>query len=103
MPENPLEVRLEATDQGPNHFILAYNSSQYPVTLNSEANVTFSNWLRRLSPVLAGQNDPSGELAQEVLLRNVGTWLWQALFPDTAPAQQRDALMQALRSGHSPL
>ena len=103
MPENPLEVRLEATDQRPGHFTLTFNSSQYPVTLNPEANVTFSDWLRRLRPVLAGQSDPSGELTQEVLLRNVGTWLWQALVPASAPAEQRDALAQALRSGCTPL
>jgi len=54
MPENPLEVRLEATDQRSGHFTLTFNSSQYPVTLNPEANVTFSDWLRRLRPVLAG-------------------------------------------------
>ena len=60
MPENPLEVRLEATDQRPGHFTLTFNSSHYPVILNPEANVTFSDWLRRLRPVLAGQSDPSG-------------------------------------------
>ncbi len=39
----------------------------------------------------------------KALLRNVGTWLWQALLPESAPAEQRDALSQALRSGRSPL
>jgi len=63
MPEKPLQVRIEATDQRPGQFTLSFNSSQYPLTLNPDANVTFSDWLRRLQPVLAGQDDPSGELA----------------------------------------
>src|SRR5437899_109738 len=103
MPEKPLEVRLEATDQRPGHFTLTWNASRYPLTLNPEANVTFCDWLRRLHPVLVGKNDPSGELTPEALLRNVGTWLWRALLPESAPAQQRDTLAQALRSRRSPL
>src|SRR6266704_3489674 len=103
MPENPLEVRLEVADQRPNYFTLTCNSVQYPLTLNPEANVTFSDWLRRLRPVLAGHNDPSGELPTEGLLHDVGIWLWQALLPDSAPTQQRDSLAQALRSGRTPL
>jgi len=103
MPENSLEVRLEATDQRPGHFLLTCNSVQYPLTLNPEVHVTFSNWLRRLRSVLVGRNDPAGELTPEALLRNVGTWLWQALLPESAPVQQRDTLVRALRSGHSPL
>ena len=103
MPEKPLQVRLEATDQCPDQFTLIFNSSQYPLTLNPEANVTFSDWLRRLRPVLIGQKDPAGELAPQALLRSVGTWLWQALLPDGAPAQERDALTQALRTGRTPL
>ncbi|HLQ28444.1 MAG TPA: hypothetical protein VK140_04300 [Ktedonobacteraceae bacterium] len=103
MPEKPLQVRIEATDQHPGQFTLSFNSSQYPLTLNPDANVTFSDWLRRLQPVLAGQDDPSGELAPQALLRNVGTWLWQALLPDGAPVQERDELVQVLRTGHTPL
>ena len=103
MPEKPLQVRLEATDQRPSQFTLTFNSSQYSLTLNPEANVTFSDWLRRLYPVLMGQNDPAKELAPQALLRHVGTWLWQALLPDEAPAQERDALAQALRIGRTPL
>ena len=103
MTENPLEVCLEATNQRPGYFTLTCNSAQYPLTLNPEANITFSDWLRRLRPMLAGRNDPSGEFTPEALLRDVGMWLWQALLPDSAPAQQRNALAQALRSERSPL
>src|SRR2546423_1723856 len=103
MSEKPLQVRLEATDHRPSQFTLTFNSSQYPVMLNPEANVTFSDWLRRLHPVLMGKNDPSGEFAPQALLHHVGTWLWLALLPDEAPAQERNALVQALRTGRTPL
>src|SRR6266566_171099 len=103
MPEQTLQVRLEAADHRPGQFTLTFNSSQYPVTLNPAANVTFSDWLRRLYPVLMGKNDPAKELAPQALLRHVGTWLWQALLPDGAPAQERDMLAQALRTGRTPL
>ena len=103
MPEEPLQVRLEQTDHQLGHFLLTFNSSQYPIVANPDASVLFSDWLRRLHPVLSGQRDPAGELASLDLLRNVGTWLWQALLPDSAPAQQRDALAYALRTGRTPL
>ncbi|HAG99574.1 MAG TPA: hypothetical protein DCL75_12165 [Ktedonobacter sp.] len=103
MPEKPLEVRLEATEQRPGQFTLTFNSSQYALTLNPEANVTFNEWLRRLRPVLMGLPDPGGEPGPQTLLRNVGTWLWQALLPDGAPVEERDALAQALRTGRTPL
>src|SRR6266536_1547751 len=103
MPELPLQVRLEVTNHHPAHFTLTFNSSQYSVTLNPETNVTFSDWLRRLHPVLIGQNDPAGQLAPQELLHNVGTWLWQALLPDNAPVLEREALTIALRTGRTPL
>src|SRR5213080_4818032 len=103
MTENPLEVCLEATNQRPGYCTLTCNSAQYPLTLNPEANITFSDWLRRLRPMLAGRNEPSGEFTPQALLRDVGMWLWQALLPDSDPAQQRNALAQALRSERSPL
>ncbi len=96
MPELPLQVRLEVTNHHPAHFTLTFNSSQYSVTLNPETNVTFSDWLRRLHPVLIGQNDPAGQLAPQELLHNVGTWLWQALLPDNAPVLEREALTGAV-------
>ena len=55
MPERPLQIHLEATDHRPDQFTLTFNSSHYFITLNPETNVTFSGWLRRLHPVLAGQ------------------------------------------------
>jgi len=103
MLENSLQVRLEATDHHPSHFTLTYNSSEYPITVNPDANVTFSDWLRRLQPMLSGLGDPAEELDSLALFRNVGIWLWQVLLPDSAPAQQRDALAHLLRAGHTPL
>ena len=103
MPEQPLRVSLEEIDHHPSQFTLIFNSSHYPITLNPETNVTFSDWLRRLQPVLTGQSDPAGEVAPQELLHDVGTWLWQALLPDGAPAQERDTLAQALRQGRTPV
>jgi tetratricopeptide (TPR) repeat protein len=103
MPEKSLEVRLEVMGHRPGQFTLTFNSSKYPLTLNPGANVTFSDWLRRLHAVLIGQKDPAGQLDPQALLRNVGTWLWQAFLPVEAPTQERDALAQALRTGRTPL
>src|SRR5437867_2769793 len=103
MPEKPLHVRLDQTDQHSGQYTLSFDSSQYSIRLNPEANFTISDWLRRLRPVLAGQNDPAGSRDPQDLLRNVGTWLWQALLPESAPTQEREALAHALRTGHSPL
>ena len=103
MPEQPLQIRLEAIDHRPRQFTLTFNSSHYPIMLNPEINVTFSEWLRRLHPVLTGQNDPSRQLSPQELLRNVGTWLWQALLPEGAPTQERDTLAHVLRVGRTPL
>ena len=90
-------------EQRPGQFTLAFNSSQYAITLNQEANVTFNEWLRRLRPVLMGLPDPGGEPGSKTLLRNVGTWLWQALLPVGTPDQERDTLARALRTGRTPL
>jgi tetratricopeptide (TPR) repeat protein len=103
MSEKPLQVSLEVTDQRSGQCTLSFDSSQYPITLNPETSTTFSDWLRRLHPVLAGQNDPAGHDSPQDLLRNVGTWLWQALLPESAPTQEREALAHALRTGHTPL
>src|SRR2546421_3918838 len=97
-----LQVRLQAADHRTNQYILSFASSQYPVTLN-QANITFSEWLRRLRPVLSGGRDPAGDIDPQDLLRNVGTWLWRALLPDDAPTQEREALAQALHIGQTPL
>src|SRR5438552_2183354 len=103
MPVDSLQVRLEPIEQRPGHFTLTFDSSEYPVIVNPAANATFSNWLRHLSPVLSGRSDPGGKLAPEELLHQVGTWLWQALLPESAPAQERAALAHTLRTGFTPL
>jgi tetratricopeptide (TPR) repeat protein len=103
MVEKPLQVHLEVTDQHSGQFLLTFESSQYPITLNLEASIAFNEWLRRLRPVLEGEKDPAGSRDPQDLLRNVGIWLWQALLPASVPAQEREALEYALRSGHAPL
>jgi hypothetical protein len=85
MSEKSLLVSLKAIDQRSGQYTLSFDSSQYPVTLNLD-NVTFSERLRRLRPVLSGGHDPAGDIDPQDLLRNVGTWLWQALLPESAPA-----------------
>jgi hypothetical protein len=91
MPEKPLQVRLEATNQHSGQYTLTFDTSQYPVTLNLD-NFTIGDWLRRVRPVLAGGNDPAGSFdPQDDLLRNVGTWFWQALLPSQcASSRTRD-------------
>src|SRR5437764_2389754 len=103
MSEKPLQIRLEVTDQPRGQYTLSFDSSQYPVTLNPEASITFSEWLRRLRPVLSGGHDPAGDIDPQDLLRNVGIWLWQALLPENAQAQERETLAHALRTGRAPL
>src|SRR5260370_28779916 len=103
MSEKPLQVGLKVTNQRSGQYTLTYDSSQYSVTLNPEANFTFSDWLRRLRSVLAGQSDPAGSSDPQDLLRSVGMWLWQTLLPESAPLQEREALAHALRTGHTPL
>jgi hypothetical protein len=73
------------------------------VTLDPERNITFSDLLRRLPAALVGERDPAGELAPQELLRIIGMFLWQVLFPDDVLAEQRDTLARTLRSGSMPL
>src|SRR5207248_8167498 len=105
MRENCLEVRLEAEKEWVGQFMLTADavSARYAVNLDPEASFAFSDALRRLGPVLAGRGDPAGQLAPLDLMRDVGVRLWQGLLPDTAPAQEREALTQALRNGLSSL
>jgi tetratricopeptide (TPR) repeat protein len=104
MSEKSLLVSLEAIDQRTGQYTLSFDSSQYPVRLQPEASITFSEWLRRLRPVLIGGRDPAADIdPQEDLLQSVGTWLWKALLSESAPAQEREGLAQALRTGHTPL
>jgi hypothetical protein len=104
MRENCLEVRLEAEKERVGQFMLTAEavSAHYAMNLDPAASFEFSDALRRLGPALAGRRDPAGQLAP-LVMREVGVRLWQALLPNTAPAQERDALAQALRSGLSPL
>src|SRR5437879_639982 len=105
MQENCLEVRLEAEKQRVGQFMLTADavSAHYVVNLDPEGSFALSDALRRLGPVLAGRGDPAGQLAPLDLMREVGVRLWQGLLPDTAPAQEREALTQALRNGLSSL
>lgn len=103
MPEKPLQIRLEVTDQLSGQYTLSFDSSQYLVTLKPEASITFSDWLRRLRPVLTGQNDPAADIDPQDLLRKVGMWLWKVLLPESAPTQECEALVHALRTGRTPL
>src|SRR5438874_12050162 len=105
MQENCLEVRLEAEKERVGQFMLTAKavSAHYAVSLDPEGSFALSDALRRLGPVLAGRGDPAGQMAPSDLMREVGVRLWQGLLPDTAPAQEREALTQALRNGLSSL
>ncbi len=103
MPEHPLQLRLDPISGRPGVHTLTCDTMHYPVTLDPERNIAFSNLLRRLPAALIGERDPAGELAPQALLRAIGTYLWQALFPDDAPAEQRDTLARTLRNGTVPL
>src|SRR5947209_756273 len=97
MRENCLEVRLEAEKERVGQFMLTAEaaSAPYAVSLDPEGSFALSDALRRLGPVLAGGSDPAKQLAPLELMRDVGVRLWQGLLPDTAPAQEREALSEA--------
>jgi len=103
MPEHPLQLRLDPISGRPGVHTLTCDTMHYSVTLDPERTSAFSNLLRRLPAALVGERDPAGELAPQALLRAIGTYLWQALSPDDAPAEQRDTLARTLRSGTVPL
>jgi tetratricopeptide (TPR) repeat protein len=103
MPEHPLQLRLDPISGRHGAHTLTCDTMHYPVTLDPERNIAFSNLLRRLPAALVGERDPAGELAPQALLRAIGTYLWQALFPDDGPAEQRDTLARALRNDTVPL
>jgi hypothetical protein len=103
MSEQPLHLRLEAIPGRPGAYDLTCDTAHYPVTLDPERNIAFGNLLRRLPAALVGERDPAGELSPQALLRAIGTYLWQALFPDDAPAEDRSALAHAMRNGTVPL
>ena len=103
MPEHPLQLCLDPISGRSGAYTLTCDTVYYPVTLDPERNIAFSNLLRRLPAALVGERDPAGELAPQELLRAIGMYLWQALFPDEAPAEQRGTLARTLRSGTVPL
>src|SRR5262249_54890696 len=74
----------------------------YPIELRPETDVALGELLRRLPPVLAGGEDPAGQLSPDALLQKVGVCLWQALIPDTA-RDQRAGLADLLSGDITPL
>jgi len=102
MVDTPLQLTLTAGDR-PGRFTVANGSISYPIEFRPETDVVLGDLLRRLRPVLVGGSDPSGQLAPLALLREIGTRLWQALLPGTAPADLRETLVRELRTGMTPL
>src|SRR5712691_7970749 len=102
MADSPLHLTLTAGDR-PGRFTVANGAISYPIEFRPETDVVLGDLLRRLRPVLVGGSDPSGQLAPLALLREIGTRLWQALLPGTAPADLRETLVQNLRAGMTPL
>src|SRR5258708_1311928 len=87
MPEPPLSRRLELLPlQQQGQYTLLADTAAYAVTVRPEASADMSDWLYRLPALLQGQRD---DRHQPELLHHVGTWLWHALLPQSAPAQQR--------------
>ena len=78
------------------HLELGHGSSL--ITFLPETDVTLGELRRRLRPVLIGGGDPSRLLTPLMLLREVGTRLWQALLPGAVPAEVREALARELCS-----
>ncbi len=103
MQEKPFLIQLEATDQHTDQFILSYHSFHYPITINLEAQITFSS--DHLRNVHLVWSKPAGKFYQKFLdnWHNVGIWLWKALLPESAPAKERETLAQMLRTEDSPL
>jgi len=102
MVDTPLQLTLTAGDR-PGRFTVANGSISYPIEFRPETDVVLGELLRRLRLVLVGGSDPSGQLAPLALLREIGTRLWQALLPGTAPADLRETLVRELRTGMTPL
>src|SRR5438105_4590078 len=98
----PLHLSLTAQDQ-PGRYTLASGSTSYPLEFRPDTDVTLGDLLRRLPRVLVGDEDPAKQLAPILLLHEIGTRLWKALLPDTAPLEARDGLARELRTGITPL
>ncbi len=102
MVDSPLHLVLTAEER-PGRFMLTSGNVSYPIDFRPETDVTLGDLLRRLPPILVGGKDPSGQLEPLDLLREIGTRLWQALLPDTAPPEARHELAHELRTGLTPL
>src|SRR6266571_2447676 len=102
MVDTPFHLVLTSADR-PGRFMLTSGTISYPIEFRPETDVVLGELLRRLRLVLVGGSDPSGQLAPLALLREIGTRLWQALLPGTAPSDLRETLGQNLRAGMTPL
>src|SRR5262245_212915 len=77
-------------------YLVTSDDSSYHIEFRPETDVVLGDLLRRLPAVLVGQPDPSHLLVPTELLHAIGTRLWQAILPDTAPSDARDQLRHAL-------
>jgi tetratricopeptide (TPR) repeat protein len=102
MSDSSLRLTLAAQDR-PGRFTLSSGLAHYSFEFRPETDVTLSDLVRRLHPILIGGHDPSGNLSPFTLFREIGTRLWRALLPDTAPVEMREALTRELRTGITPL
>ena len=103
MLEGALEIQVAPIPDHSDQYMITYRTSSYPITFDPAKSFTFTDLLRRLQSILMGRPDPSNQLAPLELLWEVGTRLWQALLPDTAPPSAREDLAKDLRTGLSPL
>ena len=96
MSGEPLHLCLESETR-PGLYRLSFGTVAYPITLNPETSFTFSDGLRCLEQVLAGNNSMIviGSDFPD-LLRELGMWLWRSLLPESAPSQEREALAKTL-------
>src|SRR5258708_24923904 len=101
--DHAVTIRLEHMQNQPSQYRLSWNDGHYPLTLQLENSHTWSELLRHLPDVLLGIGDPSGKLTSSEFLRSIGERLWNALLPETAPAEARDGLVRALRTEATPL
>ena len=83
--------------------MLTSGNMSYPIDFRPETDVSLGDLLRRLPTILVGDEDPSGQLEPLHLLREIGTRLWKAMFPETAPPEARLELARELRTGMAPL
>ncbi len=102
MADTSLHLVLTAEDR-PGRFTLTSGTISYPIEFRPETDVVLGDLLRRLRPVLVGGSDPSRQLAPLALLCEIGTRLWQALLPGTAPADLHETLVRELHAGLTPL